>query len=89
MRTRFKVAIGATTLAVALGLTGCTSAVENIIEQQTGAKVDVKDGGISVETKDGEVQLGVDTELPADFPKELPLPTGKLTSVVSAAMKCT
>jgi hypothetical protein len=66
--------------AAALLLTGCGQAAETIIESQTGADVEVSDGGETVTFSDEEtgttVQGGTGTQLPAAFPSDIPEPPG-------------
>ena len=77
--------------AAALVLTGCAQATEqaaeNLIESQTGADVDVSDGGGTVTFSDEEtdttVQGGSGTELPAGFPSDIPQPpSGQLMAAL-------
>lgn len=64
----------------ALVLTGCGQAAETVIESQTGADVEITDGGGTVTFSDEEegtkVQGGAGTELPANFPSDIPQPPG-------------
>ncbi|MCS0498463.1 hypothetical protein [Protaetiibacter mangrovi] len=86
MRTTTRGALAATLLLpLALALTGCANPIEQLIESGTGTQIDTDgDGGFTIETDDGAVQVGGSTELPADFPGELPLPDGTLLSTVTA-----
>ncbi len=89
MRISTSLTAGAVGIALTLGLTACASPVEQLgeslveqlIESQTGAEVKTDgEGGYSIETEDGSVQVGSSAEIPADFPAELPLPSGSLHS---------
>lgn len=66
-----------------LGLSGCANPVEAPIEQQAGTHIDSSGDGMTIESEDGTVQVGTGTELPADFPAELPIPPGQLIGAVS------
>jgi hypothetical protein len=61
-------------------LTGCGQATETLIESQTGADVEVSDGGETITFSDEEsgttVQGGAGTQLPAGFPSDIPEPPG-------------
>jgi hypothetical protein len=86
MRTTTRGALAATLLLpLALALAGCANPIEQLIESGTGTQIDTDgDGGFTIETDDGTVQVGGSAELPADFPSELPLPDGTLLSSVTA-----
>jgi hypothetical protein len=47
---------------------------ERALEKATGGKaeVNVEEGGVSIKTKDGEVQLGALSSWPADMPTDIP-----------------
>jgi len=47
---------------------------ERALEKATGGKaeVNVKEGGVSIKTKEGEVQLGALSSWPADMPGDVP-----------------
>jgi methionine-rich copper-binding protein CopC len=66
-------------------------AAEKIIEQQTGgqAKVDVNQGNVKVESKDGNIEVGQNVKLPADFPKDVYVIDGNLVSAFSEPTKGT
>jgi len=72
-----------TTLAVGsvLLLSGCMPSVSDILEDATGISVD--ENGASIETDEGTVEVGATTEVPADFPAELPQPNGQLMGVIT------
>ncbi|WP_341579833.1 hypothetical protein [Microbacterium schleiferi] len=72
------------TLAVGavLFLSGCMPSVSDIVEDATGISVD--ENGATIETDEGTIEVGTTTEVPADFPAELPQPNGQLVSVVTA-----
>jgi hypothetical protein len=81
---RTSTALIATAIAALLALTGCANPIEKIVEEQTGVEIDQDgDGNVTLETEDGKVEIGSGTEMPADFPAELPTPTGVLTSSVT------
>ena len=88
MARRLISAIGAGSLTVALmlGISGCANPLEQVIEAQTGAKIDTDSGGTTIETEDGKVEVGTDIELPADFPAELPTPDATLVAAVSGQL---
>ena len=80
----------ATLFAASLVLSSCTNPIEQFIEDQTGVSIDSDgDGSVTVESEDGEMTITAGTEVPDDFPGEVPLPsTGvdetTLDSVVGA-----
>ena len=61
--------------------------IEQFIEDQTGVSIDSDgDGSVTVESEDGEMTITAGTEVPDDFPGEVPLPsTGALESSVAMA----
>lgn len=65
---------------------GAESALEKLIEQESGANVDLNidgEGGFSVQGEDGEnFTSGSDAEVPDNWPG-LPLPEGKLIMVAT------
>jgi hypothetical protein len=73
-------------LAVAgmAALSGCgddaaESGVEELIESQSGGDVDVEvddDGGVAIQTEDGSFSSGTTTELPEEWPEDIPEPDG-------------
>ncbi len=82
-----------------LALTGCDSlkerltrklsekAAETLIESQSGEKVEIdsKAGTMRVQSKDGKgtMTLGIDTKVPDNFPKSIPLyPAAKLMTAM-------
>lgn len=66
--------------ATALILSGCGQATETLIESQTGADIEVTDGGGTVTLTDEESQMtvqgGSGTQLPEGFPSDIPQPPG-------------
>lgn len=82
---RLLVALGATAV-LAVPLSGCGAVAEKAVEEATGGKVDIKDGGkdITIEGPDGQkIEVGSGAELPSDWPTDVPIPAG--AKVVSAA----
>ena len=75
----------ATLFAASLVLSSCTNPIEQFIEDQTGVSIDSDgDGSVTVESEDGEMTITAGTEVPDDFPGEVPLPsTGTLESSVA------
>ena len=76
-------------LLIVGSLSACGQAAETLaeqaIEQGTGADVNIEEDGVTVETSEGAMSFGTDgVELPADWPKELPVFDGKLVSVITA-----
>ena len=74
-------ALGMATLLLAgfgCGQRVAERAIENSIERETGgnANVDVSNGGVRVETKDGSFQAGAGAGLPSDWPSDVPLMPG-------------
>jgi methionine-rich copper-binding protein CopC len=64
-------------------------AAEKIIEKQTGgqANVDVNQGNVKVESKDGKIEVGQNVKLPADFPKDVYVIDGNIVSAFSEPTK--
>ena len=71
--------------AVALSLAACDSAVEQLTEEAAeraaeaagsgDTEIDIdEEGGLSVETDEGSLQIGAGGDVPEDFPDEIPLP---------------
>jgi hypothetical protein len=60
-------------------------AAEKIIEDRTGgkAKVDVDNGNVKIETKEGSFETGKNIKLPADFPSDIYIIEDNLTSAMS------
>jgi hypothetical protein len=52
--------------------------VEQAIEGQTGAEVDLEqdEGTVKIETEEGSAEFGLGAELPADFPSDVPIYPG-------------
>lgn len=70
-------------------LSACGQAAETLaeqaIEQGTGADVNIEENGVTVETSEGAMAFGTEgVDLPADWPKELPVYEGKLVSVITS-----
>jgi hypothetical protein len=86
-RTPLAVRAGVLTSAVAVVLTGCGNAVENIaegnveraIENEIGESADVEIGedSFSVDTEEGSITAGAGS-VPEDFPTDVPLPDGEV-----------
>lgn len=83
-------AIGLSATAV---LAGCgddggntsANAIEQAIKDQTGSSVDISvdssnNGKIKITTDTGSVEMGSSSDLPDDFPKDVPLPDLKLVT---------
>lgn len=75
----------------AFSLTACGNAtetgLENVIESETGGDVDVDldgDDGVSIQTEDGSFSSGATTELPEEWPGDVPEPDG--LAITSAAV---
>lgn len=79
-------------------LTGCgktitqqttEKALENAIEKQSGgqAKVDINKDSYKVESKDGNIEVGQNVKLPADFPKDVYVIDGNIISAFSEPTK--
>lgn len=89
-------AILITLLLITLALCACASpekTVENIIKQQTGQDVDIKDGGnsITIKGENGEsmtVTTGDDQKWPAGKLGDLPELKGTVKSIVEAGGTC-
>lgn len=68
---------------LALPITGCASianqaaekAVENALSSD-GTNVDIQDGKVKIDSSEGSVEIGTDSELPADWPSDVPAPDG-------------
>ncbi len=85
---------GSATLVLALfTLTACANpveqltqgAVEGLIEQQTGGKIDLDDGGLSITTEDGNsIDYGSAAQVPDSWPG-LPVPEGEVIASHSSA----
>lgn len=92
-----RAALGAATAVFSLGLvTGCGAdeiaerATEKALEGAAEGSADVDldadgEGGIKIETEEGELSVGQD--LPDDFPADVPLPEGRVLSGMSMAGK--
>src|SRR5690606_8287944 len=60
---------------------------EKLVEEQLGGDFDLDldgDGGFTIGGEDGNIQLGGDVRVPADFPSGIPLPDGELFVAGSA-----
>lgn len=86
---RLVLTLGATAV-LAVPLSACGGVAQNVaekaIEEATGGKVDIKDGGKDVKIKgpDGqELEFGSGAKLPADWPTDVPIPDG--ATIVAAA----
>lgn len=60
-------------------------AAEKMIEGQTGGrtKVDIDNGNVKVETKEGNLETGSNVKLPADFPGDVYVIGGNIIAVMS------
>lgn len=60
-------------------------AAEKIIEDRIGgqANVDIDDGNVKIETKDGNFETGKNIKLPSDFPRDVYVIEDNLTSAMS------
>ncbi len=86
-RTPLAVRAGVLASALAVVLTGCGNAVENIvegnveraIENELGESADVEIGedSFSVDTEEGSITAGAGS-VPEDFPTDVPLPDGEV-----------
>ncbi|HET6352172.1 MAG TPA: hypothetical protein VFG89_08595 [Coriobacteriia bacterium] len=67
----------ASLLSGAVALVGCAKiaekATEAAVEKATGVKVDKNGEEVTIKTEDGEATVSSDTELPADFPADVPI----------------
>lgn len=81
-------------LAAAVAVSGCQNiaekaierATEEAIEGQTGNKVDIKDGGVTIQGEDGSTtNIGEGAEVPAEFPKDVPVYDGTVLGAFSNA----
>lgn len=75
----------------AFSLTACGNAtesgIEKLVESQGGGDVDVDldgDDGVSIQTEDGSFSSGATTELPQEWPGDVPEPDG--LAITSAAV---
>jgi hypothetical protein len=92
---RAKTALLLTGLLVAvIGVSGCQNlaekaiekATEKAIEGQTGNQVDIKDGSVSIQGEDGSTaNIGEGAEVPAEFPKDVPVYDGTVLGAFSSA----
>lgn len=78
MRTRTTTTLLATAaMAGALTLTGCVNPVDGIVDkvlEGQGVDIDENGGTLTIEGEDGGSVVIGGTEVPSDFPAELPLP---------------
>jgi hypothetical protein len=60
--------------------------VEKTIENATGgqANVDINNNNVNVKTKEGNLNVGENVSLPADFPKDVYVYEGKITAAISS-----
>lgn len=80
-RPRATLLVPALALGTVLLLSGCMPSISDIVEDATGISVD--ENGASIETDEGTIEVGTTTEVPADFPAELPQPSGQLVGVIT------
>lgn len=87
--TRRLIASVGVTVLLAVPLSGCQQMAEKAVEEATGGDVKIKDGGkdISIKGPDGgEVNIQSSTKLPADWPKDVPVPEGaKIVNTASTS----
>ncbi len=85
-RTTVTTLLGVVTVVGALTLAGCANPVDAVVDRvldSQGIDVDQKGGTVTIEGEDGEKFVAGGTEVPEDFPSELPLPEGKPTAAFS------
>ncbi len=78
--------LGAVAVTAALTLTGCVNPVDAVVDrvlEGQGVDVDQKDGTIKIEGEDGENLVIGGTDVPEEFPSELPLPSVQPTGSFS------
>ncbi|WP_418790825.1 hypothetical protein [Phosphitispora sp. TUW77] len=75
------------------GLMGCGSvedkaaekAAEKIVENATGAEVDINEDGVTVDSEDSSLQTGQQLDWPEDDMGDLPEPKATITGVITVA----
>lgn len=80
--------LGAVAVVGALTLSGCVNPVDAVVDrvlEGQGVDIDQNDGKVTIEGEDGESYSIGGTEVPEDFPAELPLPASKPTAAMSGA----
>lgn len=81
----FRTTGAALALGGILALTGCGSATESIIENQTGTEIETNEDGIKITDGQGDsFQTGEDIDVPDSWPSNVPLYDGTLTSAIAA-----
>jgi hypothetical protein len=72
---------------VSFSLASCAGTIaKKAVERETGVQVkEGKDGAVEMKTKDGSFSSG--NKVPDGFPKDVPLPKGKIASSMSAKME--
>jgi hypothetical protein len=75
---RYVRGIGALCLAAGLALAGCGKATESIVESTAGGDLDISGETFTFESDADDVliQGGAGTQLPENFPSDIPLPPG-------------
>lgn len=83
-------------LAVSVFSTGCAKKIsekigEKVLEKALGddVKINTKDNTVSIDTKDGSLQMGSDLDWPTDKLKPLPKPKGEVTSITDLGIENT
>ena len=68
---------------LAISLTGCASMAQNAAEKAVenalssdGTNVDIQDGKVKIDSSEGSVEIGDGSQLPADWPSDVPAPDG-------------
>lgn len=80
--------LGALAAVAALTLSGCVNPVDAVVDrvlEGQGVDIDQNGGTVTIEGQDGEKLVVGGTEVPDDFPSELPLPDGKPQAAVSSS----
>lgn len=81
--TTSRIATATATIMLTISLCSCASPVEQLVEAQTGTEIETDGDRTTIETEDGKVEVGTGTELPTDFPADLPTPDATLTAALS------
>ena len=80
-------------LATAMVLTGCSAIANQIgnniisgIQSELGASFDSNDGGITISTSSGTMQIGGNISWPENWPSELPKLDGTITATTDVGL---